>query len=1015
MIRWLSFALLLLPVGTALAQQENKTSKEDVAPVKGDPEPERRVRLVRETGGHVAKTLALAFTPDSKKLVSMAEDRTVQIWDVATKERLVVIRPPLGVDGLGGLIDDWVGQPLVLDRKGERVSFCVTAKNDKEQMVSTTFVCSLATGLSQTVTGVGPRDFSLDGKSLAVAAGRTVRLVDIATDRIQHTADIPSQNTVVQLAFAPNGKTLAVVAQDFNVYLLDAATLKPLHKWSVSGARSLLNVVWADDQTLVCRGEPDAKTLVVLDADTGKLKHAHSLEELWKGRPKGTDHHIVEIHAMTGSKQVFVRTSFRGAEPREGAKPFGGFLFNWATGAVKTSFFEWSWFGSRAAAIAPDRSFAAQGHGDWNDIVLWNPRDGKSLLDGKTDGRLRAKVNGALGGIESLRWLSDNVILYKQFPHFEPAEVDLSLLTLKPIPEDVFKKHSKKIADLVRGDELPLEALKNRDRYERGIMHQWQRLSLVGKLPDFEITGGAHPQLLQISGRAVGWNITFVRDGRIAVLAQGSPVLQVFDSATGKRLYATRVAQSQLRSLAVSPDRRYVLIGSLDQTLTIYNPATGKVLLTIFPTGTDWIAWTPEGYYAGTPGGERHVGWHVENGPDKLAGFYPIERFRKTFYRPDVIQRILETGSVEAALKAADARLGQETTDVKIESVLPPRAVLTVDQSKLPMVKLKVQAEASSKKQPITALRLLVDGRPLAEGAAYKTLSPGRDNAEAEWSVTLPPGQHQLTVLARCPDSSSKSNTVEIAVADPTKQNILHVLAIGVNDYEDGTLKLDFAAKDAQDIAATFQKRKGELFTDVHGQALVNARARKDAILKQLADLRKQAKPNDLVVIFFAGHGVKEKEKFYLLPVEAKTNDLAKTAISGDELRKSLGEFPCQVLLMLDACHSSGSLKNFRPAVDDITRSLTDDDCGVAVLCAAMAHEKALEKEGNGLFTKAIVDGLQRRDGAPYNTFDRMMYIHHLHSYVFDRVSHQSGGRQHPFLSLPWVVESFPVAKFDTK
>ena len=94
--------------------------------------------------------------------------------------------------------------------------------------------------------------------------------------------------------------------------------------------------------------------------------------------------------------------------------------------------------------------------------------------------------------------------------------------------------------------------------------------------------------------------------------------------------------------------------------------------------------------------------------------------------------------------------------------------------------------------------------------------------------------------------------------------------------------------------------------------------------------------------------------------------DIERT-ISLIELRRSLGEFPCQVLLILDACHSSGSLKNFRPAVDDITRNLTDDDCGVAVLCAAMSHEKALERGGNGLFTRAVVQALNRAEGVPYN------------------------------------------------
>jgi hypothetical protein len=40
------------------------------------------------------------------------------------------------------------------------------------------------------------------------------------------------------------------------------------------------------------------------------------------------------------------------------------------------------------------------------------------------------------------------------------------------------------------------------------------------------------------------------------------------------------------------------------------------------------------------------------------------------------------------------------------------------------------------------------------------------------------------------------------------------------------------------------------------------------------------------------------------------------------------------------------------------------------------------------------------------------LYVHHLQSYVFDEVKEESNDRQHPFLNLPWVVESFPVVQF---
>jgi hypothetical protein len=37
------------------------------------------------------------------------------------------------------------------------------------------------------------------------------------------------------------------------------------------------------------------------------------------------------------------------------------------------------------------------------------------------------------------------------------------------------------------------------------------------------------------------------------------------------------------------------------------------------------------------------------------------------------------------------------------------------------------------------------------------------------------------------------------------------------------------------------------------------------------------------------------------------------------------------------------------------------------------------------------------------------IYVHHLNAYVADMVSIRSEERQHPFMNLPWTVESFPV------
>src|SRR5207248_1720867 len=96
------------------------------------------------------------------------------------------------------------------------------------------------------------------------------------------------------------------------------------------------------------------------------------------------------------------------------------------------------------------------------------------------------------------------------------------------------------------------------------------------------------------------------------------------------------------------PGDKYVAVAGGRVTLQIYALAhPEKPVLEVLSHKRDWVAWTPEGYYAGTPAGEQLMGWKVTTDEDQLATFYPARAFHKKFYRPDVIQRLLAEGSVK--------------------------------------------------------------------------------------------------------------------------------------------------------------------------------------------------------------------------------------------------------------------------------------------------------------------------------------------------------------------------------
>src|SRR5882724_4747928 len=67
---------------------------------------------------------------------------------------------------------------------------------------------------------------------------------------------------------------------------------------------------------------------------------------------------------------------------------------------------------------------------------------------------------------------------------------------------------------------------------------------------------------------------------------------------------------------APSPDGRYLVSASTDQTLRLWSLASRELIVTLFH-GNDgeWVMWTPQGYFTGSDRAEQIVGWQQGYGP----------------------------------------------------------------------------------------------------------------------------------------------------------------------------------------------------------------------------------------------------------------------------------------------------------------------------------------------------------------------------------------------------------------
>jgi WD40 repeat protein len=117
-----------------------------------------------------------------------------------------------------------------------------------------------------------------------------------------------------------------------------------------------------------------------------------------------------------------------------------------------------------------------------------------------------------------------------------------------------------------------------------------------------------------------------------------SRALQRVD-ASGRVLWR-RALGAEVNALVVASSGERIVTASSDGTLRWWQAASGEPLLTVLalPTG-QWLAWTPEGYFDASAGGDALAGWLVQAPRSARVEFHPLARLRAALRRPDLVVR----------------------------------------------------------------------------------------------------------------------------------------------------------------------------------------------------------------------------------------------------------------------------------------------------------------------------------------------------------------------------------------
>ena len=459
-------------------------------------------------------------------------------------------------------------------------------------------------------------------------------------------------------------------------------------------------------------------------------------------------------------------------------------------------------------------------------------------------------------------------------------------------------------------------------------------------------------------------------------------------------------------AVKISGDEKTVVIALSNGAYAWYDIEAGARKLTLFvhPEHRRWILWTPQGYYDASAGAEDFIGWNVNQNKNMASSFFPVAHFRSVFHKPAMIDQI-------AGIDAEHHE--QEESQPAIVLNLPPEINIISPQFESSSENRAVRLEYTVKTNSdvaLQSLRVLVNGRPVQ-------LLPGITEGLHEIMVEIPEADSEISLIARNEHASSVPASVRIEWTGVRETDIfkpnLYVLAVGVSDYVNPNLSLQFAAKDANDFANVMAEQQGLLYRNVTTKLLTNEAGSKDNILDGLDWIQSQTTSRDVAMLFFAGHGMNDNiGNFFYMPVEADPNRLRVTCINYVEIKQSVAAIAGKVILFMDACHSGDVMGNTRRRSADINRfvnELASAENGAVVFTSSTGRQYSLEDPAwnNGAFTKALVEGLSgKADLLNRNSIS----IKTLDLYISQRVKELTNGQQAPTTIIPSSIPDFPIA-----
>ena len=420
-----------------------------------------------------------------------------------------------------------------------------------------------------------------------------------------------------------------------------------------------------------------------------------------------------------------------------------------------------------------------------------------------------------------------------------------------------------------------------------------------------------------------------------------------------------------------------MLTTSYDHNTILWDVETGKALYTRLQLkGNDWLVYDEDYRFDGTPGAIEKLYF--------VCGLELIELSQ-------VKQSLRVRNLVEKILNKEDLSGYKKLSDLNICGKLPLIETLgnqdefayTIQRRLAPLIRIEVLLDKKVIKT--------IDPNTLSWNNNKSTL---RLNP-AEIRSFFEPGKEnkvKVQAVANVDGVEIPNRGVVVTVEDKREQKkpTFYGVFLGVNEYNDESLALNFPVNDALSLSKTMEEGVSALMDqqqvkiyNIHSDYSLEKQngfgaPTLNTLRRALQEIAEKAEPQDVLFLFLAGHGTmgdNTNKKFTFLTSEATVD--APIGITTDTLFSWIsteGPFKLKAnkaILILDACNSGQllndvAMRSDKDEEEQRQRQLDQlsDRSGLFILSAAAPNKSAYEipKLEHGLLTYSLLRVLKQND-----------------------------------------------------